>query len=179
MTALGGWPPHQQDNDPLPFVVLPEVPSGRQEGMGVDLGQRLLAHLQREVKGWIASHNRGVKSSGCGVRIISRLLPIKSPWLNSMEPEWVHSKRKVVEPDGLLTAYELAERVAGSLTVRNTSTYPFPKMLPDGVLEGGHRGGQRQLHALVAEPAVLYTPSTAMYNAAMYTRGSSLVPRDA
>jgi hypothetical protein len=45
------------------------------------------------------------------VRIISCLLPKKSPWLNSMEPKWVHSKRKVVEPHGLLTAYELAERV--------------------------------------------------------------------
>src|SRR5829696_4030963 len=29
------------------------------------------------------------------------------------------------------------------------------------------------------EPAVLYIPSTAMYNAAMYTRVSSLAPRDA
>ena len=28
----------------------------------------------------------------------------ESPWLNSMEPKWVHGKRKVVEPDGLLTA---------------------------------------------------------------------------
>jgi hypothetical protein len=35
----------------------------------------------------------------------------KSPWLNPMEPQWVHGKRKVIEPDGLLTAYELAERV--------------------------------------------------------------------
>jgi hypothetical protein len=39
------------------------------------------------------------------------LLPKKSPWLNSMEPKWVHGKRKVVEPDGLLTVHELAERV--------------------------------------------------------------------
>jgi hypothetical protein len=70
-------------------------------------------HISKEVRRWIASHNRGVKSSGSGVRIISCLLPIKSPWLNSMEPKWVHGKRKVVEPDGLLTAYELAERVCG------------------------------------------------------------------
>jgi hypothetical protein len=31
-----------------------------------------------------------------------------------MEPKWVHGKRKVVEPDGLLTAHELAERVCGA-----------------------------------------------------------------
>jgi hypothetical protein len=68
-------------------------------------------HISKEVREWISSHNRKVKSSGCGVRIVSCLLPIKSPWLNSMEPKWVYGKRKVVEPEGLLTAHELAERV--------------------------------------------------------------------
>jgi DDE superfamily endonuclease len=68
-------------------------------------------HISREVREWIASHNREVKNRGQGVRIISCLLPTKSPWLNSMEPKWVYGKRKVVEPDGLLTAHELAERV--------------------------------------------------------------------
>jgi len=54
-----------------------------------------------------------VKESGCGVRIVSCLLPKQSPWLNSIEPKWVHGKRKVVEFDGLLGTYELAERVRG------------------------------------------------------------------
>jgi transposase len=72
-------------------------------------------HISKELREWIASHNRGVKSSGQGVRIVSCLLPKKSPWLNSMEPKkWVHGKRKVVEPEGLLTAHELAERVCGA-----------------------------------------------------------------
>jgi hypothetical protein len=93
-------------------VVLPaEAWSGGQEGLGIDLGQRFLAHVSKEVRGWIASHNRGVNNGSEGVRIVSCLLPKKSPWLNSMEPKWVHGKRKVVEPHGLLTAYELAERV--------------------------------------------------------------------
>jgi hypothetical protein len=47
------------------------------------------------------------------VRIVSCLLPKQSPWLNAIEPKWVHAKRKVVEPDGLLGAYELADRVCG------------------------------------------------------------------
>jgi hypothetical protein len=49
------------------------------------------------------------------VRIISCLVPKQSrPWLNAIEPKWIHAKRKVVEPDGLLTAYEeLADRVCG------------------------------------------------------------------
>jgi hypothetical protein len=33
--------------------------------------------------------------------------------------------------------------------------------------------------AILLEPAVLYIPSTAMYNADMHTRVSSLAPRDA
>jgi hypothetical protein len=38
-------------------------------------------------------------------------LPKQSPWLSAIEPKWVHGKRKVVEPDNLLGAYELADRV--------------------------------------------------------------------
>ena len=68
-------------------------------------------HVSKEVRRWLGQHNRRVKNSGCGVRIISCLLPKKSPWLNAIEPKWVHGKRKVVEPERLLGAYELAERV--------------------------------------------------------------------
>jgi len=68
-------------------------------------------HISREVRRWLGKHNREVKKSGHGVRIVSCLLPKQSPWLNAIEPKWVHCKRKVVEPDGLLGAYELADRV--------------------------------------------------------------------
>jgi hypothetical protein len=68
-------------------------------------------HISREVRRWLGSHNREVKESGGGVRIVSCLLPKQSPWLNAIEPKWVHGKRKVVEPEGLLGAYELADRV--------------------------------------------------------------------
>jgi DDE superfamily endonuclease len=68
-------------------------------------------HISKEVRRWLGSHNREVKRSGQEVRIVSCLLPKQSPWLNAIEPKWVHGKRKVVEPDGLLGAYELAERV--------------------------------------------------------------------
>jgi len=63
------------------------------------------------------------------------VLPKKSPWLNAIEPKWVHSKRKVVEPDGLLDAHELAEiESARPSDVRTTSTCPLPKMSPDRAL---------------------------------------------
>ena len=72
-------------------------------------------HISREVRRWIGRSNRALKKGQKeGVRIVSCLLPKKSPWLNAMEPKWIHGKRKVVEPDGLLGAYELAERVCSA-----------------------------------------------------------------
>jgi hypothetical protein len=38
-------------------------------------------------------------------------LPVKSPWLNRIEPKWVHAKRAVVEPDRTLSKVELIERI--------------------------------------------------------------------
>lgn len=70
-------------------------------------------HKSHEVRNWINAHNRRVKEDGRGVRIVPCLLPTKSPWLNPIEPKWVHSKRKVAEPERLLGAYELADRVCG------------------------------------------------------------------
>jgi hypothetical protein len=70
-------------------------------------------HISKEVRRWLGKHNRRVKESGEGVRIVSCLLPKQSPWLNAIEPKWVHGKRKVVEFDGLLGSHELAERVCG------------------------------------------------------------------
>ena len=61
-------------------------------------------HKSKAVRAWIRAHNQQVKRQNRGVRI-------KSPWLNSIEPKWVHGKRAVVEPDGLLTAQALADRV--------------------------------------------------------------------
>ncbi|CAA9465232.1 MAG: hypothetical protein AVDCRST_MAG58-3379 [uncultured Rubrobacteraceae bacterium] len=71
-------------------------------------------HISKEVKRWLGKHHREVKESGEGVRIVSCLLPKQSPWLNAIEPKWVHGKRRVVEFDGLLGSYELADRVCGA-----------------------------------------------------------------
>jgi transposase len=72
-------------------------------------------HLSQEVRRWIGAHNRRVRRAGSGVRIVPCLLPIKSPWLNPIEPKWVHTKRRVAEADRLLTAQELAARVCAAL----------------------------------------------------------------
>ena len=68
-------------------------------------------HKSQIVRTWIREHNRQVKAGGVGVRIVACLLPSKRPWLNPIEPKWVHGKRVVLEPARLLTAQELADRV--------------------------------------------------------------------
>ncbi len=68
-------------------------------------------HISTAVKGWIREHNRQVKQESSGVRIIACQLPVKAPWLNPIEPKWVHGKRAVVEPARLLSAVELEQRV--------------------------------------------------------------------
>ena len=55
--------------------------------------------------------NAQVKQMGKGVLILPFFLPTKSPWLNPIEPKWVHGKRNIVERDGLLSARQLAQRV--------------------------------------------------------------------
>lgn len=78
-------------------------------------------HISQEVRGWIRAHNGEVKQKGKGVRIIGCYLPTKSPWLNPIEPKWVHAKRKVAEPDSLIGAKDLAERVCA---VFHSDHYP-------------------------------------------------------
>jgi transposase len=68
-------------------------------------------HRSQLVRTWLREHNQQVKQSGKGVRILSCLLPTKSPWLNPIEAKWVHGKKNVVEADRLLTASELQSRV--------------------------------------------------------------------
>jgi len=68
-------------------------------------------HKSLAVRTWIREHNSLVKAEGKGVRILPFLLPTQSPWLNPIEPKWVHGKRNIVEHDGLLSAKQLAERI--------------------------------------------------------------------
>jgi hypothetical protein len=68
-------------------------------------------HVSKMVRIWIREHNQQVKQTGKGVRILPFFLPTQSPWLNPIEPKWVHAKQAIVEPDGLLSAQQLAERI--------------------------------------------------------------------
>jgi transposase len=72
-------------------------------------------HVSKEVRAWLRDHNRAVKRREAAVRIVACRLPIRSPWLNPIEPKWVHGKRRAVSPDRTLTARETAARACAAL----------------------------------------------------------------
>lgn len=82
-------------------------------------------HISRMVMAWIREHNRQVKTSGKGVRIWVCPLPTQSPWLNPIEPHWVHGKRRVVAPNSVLSPQELERRVYQALACA-----PEPHLVP-------------------------------------------------
>ena len=67
-------------------------------------------HKSKAVKAWVRGHNHAARREG-GVRIVVCYLPSTSPWLNRIEPRWVHGKRAIVEPARKLSQDELKERL--------------------------------------------------------------------
>jgi transposase len=67
-------------------------------------------HVSQRVRRWIGRHNRRVSRDKAGCRIRVCGLPIKAPWLNPIEPKWVHGKRAIAEPDRKLIAAEVRQR---------------------------------------------------------------------
>jgi hypothetical protein len=84
-------------------------------------------HGSKEVRTWIAAHNRRVKAGEAAVRIVACPLPTKSPWLNPIEPKWTHGKKRVVEPARLLTLEELETRVYDALGADHADHLTMPK----------------------------------------------------
>ena len=48
-------------------------------------------------------------NSSCAIRVCG--LPVKDPWLNRIEPKWMHAERAVAEPVRKLGGAELKQRV--------------------------------------------------------------------
>jgi transposase len=67
-------------------------------------------HRSKQVRQWLKQHNRQSRLTG-GVRLLVCFLPVKSPWLNAIEPKWLHAKRAVVAPNHVLSATELQQRI--------------------------------------------------------------------
>jgi hypothetical protein len=72
-------------------------------------------HVSREVRNWLRNHNRCAladrREGNAGIQIVPCFLPTKSPWLNNIEPKWIHGKRAVTEPGRKLAAQELTDRI--------------------------------------------------------------------
>jgi hypothetical protein len=77
---------------------------------GIDFDLLISWHVSHRVRAWIGAHNRLARAKG-GIRIVTCRLPSKSPWLNRIEPSWVHGKRAIHEPERPLTIAEVMERV--------------------------------------------------------------------
>ena len=67
-------------------------------------------HKSKDLQCWLRSYNQQAKAHD-EPRLLTHLLPVKSPWLNPIEPRWVHAKRGVCEPNGALTPPELRLRL--------------------------------------------------------------------
>ena len=87
-------------------------------------------HVSQMVRDWIRQHNRQVKRTGRGVRLLVCYLPSKSPWLNPIEPKWLHGKRAIAEPARLLPAAELADRVCARFECAHEPHLVAPKKAP-------------------------------------------------
>jgi hypothetical protein len=81
------------------------------EGVRVLVWDNASWHISQEVRAWLRQHHRAVKAAGHGCRWLTCRLPSRSPWLNAIEPKWVHGKRAVVEPERKLSAAELRQRL--------------------------------------------------------------------
>lgn len=84
-------------------------------------------HISKQVRGWIRAHNHLAKRDGQGVRILVCPLPVKSPWLNPIEPKWTHGKRRIVEPNTTLSAHELAERICATFGCEHEAHLSIPE----------------------------------------------------
>ena len=54
-------------------------------------------HVSQAVQEWTTAHHRQAKQAG-GCCVMVCRLPSQSPWLNPIEPKWVHGRRAAVEP---------------------------------------------------------------------------------
>ena len=84
-------------------------------------------HTSKAVRTWAREHNREVKRTGTGVRILICFLPIKSPWLNPIEPKWVHGKRRIVEPNVILSKQTLADRICATFNCPHLEHLSIPE----------------------------------------------------
>ena len=92
----------------------------------VILWDRATWHRSKQLKRWLRDHNSLAKQADDGVRLLTYLLPIKSPWLNPMEPMWLHAKRKVAQFEGSLSVAVLKVRLCAYFQTSIESAFLNP-----------------------------------------------------
>jgi len=102
---------------------LVQVAAAEDKAALIVIWDRASWHHSQPLKAFLRAHNQQAKAEG-GVRILTFLLPTKSPWLNPMEPIWLHAKRQVDEPDGQLSADELTQRLCDHFQVEHIVLEP-------------------------------------------------------
>lgn len=111
----------QPNSEHMWLFIIGLIALARQEKIKVVvmIWDRATWHKSNRLREWLRAYNREAKLSG-QPRLLTFLLPKKSPWLNPIEHRWVHAKRKTCQPDGDLSANELKRRLAAHF-----ATEPF------------------------------------------------------
>lgn len=82
-------------------------------------------HVNRTIRRWIHAYNQLAKHSG-DVRLLVWRLPTRAPWLNPIEPHWVHAKRALCQRSSLPIPVSLLRR---GIT-RYFQSYPLEDLFP-------------------------------------------------
>ena len=83
-------------------------------------------HVARKVKRWIRRYNQQAKAAG-QPHLIVWTLPKRSPWLNPIEPHWLHAKKRVFEPSSAdLSPHELRQRIFQALDAKFIASLSQP-----------------------------------------------------
>ena len=101
------------------------------------LGNRVLAlvwdnaawHRSQALRAWVRAHNQQVKRTGQAVRLLVCPLPIQSPWLNPIEPKWLHAKRRILEPHRSLSSPELSQPICAVFNSDHEPHLSIPEMV--------------------------------------------------
>ena len=81
------------------------------------------ASWHRSLKGWVKTYNRAAGRTG-KPRLMIRFLPVKSPWLNRIEPYWYHAKKEIYRIDRTPTVPELKEIIHRHFDPTKTQHFP-------------------------------------------------------
>ena len=83
-------------------------------------------HVGRKVKRWIRRHNLVAKHMG-KPRLLVWTLPKCSPWLNPIEPHWLHVKKRICQPpNDDLSPHQLRQCVFRALDARFVAALSQP-----------------------------------------------------